>query len=51
MDYKNPDFSLKKQFRMQQSIKKVMLTFLRDVKGPKTIDFLEKGSTINRTLA
>ena len=44
---KHTDFFGKKKFRAQQSVKKVMLTVFWDMKGPITIDFLEKGATVN----
>ena len=34
-------------FRVQQSLKKVILTFFWNMKGLVTIDFLEKGPTVN----
>ena len=42
-------FLVKKIFQVQQSVKKVMLTVFWDIKGPMTIDFLEKGATVNNT--
>ena len=37
----------KKKFHAQQLTKNVMLTVFWDLKGPITIDFLEKGTTVN----
>ena len=37
----------KKMFWVQWSVKKVLLTVFWNMKGPVTIDFLEKGTTIN----
>ena len=34
-------------FQVQQSVKKVMLTAFWNMKGPITINFLEKGATVN----
>ena len=36
-----------KKFWAEQSVKKVMLTVFWDMKGPITIDFLEKDATVN----
>ena len=36
-----------KKSRMQQSVKKVMLTVCWDMKVPITINFREKGTTVN----
>ena len=44
--YREAYFS-QKVFPTQLSVKKVMLTVFRDMKGPITIDFLEKGATLN----
>ena len=38
---------VKKKFQVQQSVKKVVMTILGDIKRPFTTDFLEKGATIN----
>ena len=35
------------KIRMQRSVKKVMLTVFKKMKGAITIDFLEKGATVN----
>ena len=47
MEWKHIDFMLKKKFWVQQSVKEVMLTVFLDRKGPITIDFPEKGATVN----
>ena len=38
-----------KKFQLPQSVKKVMLTVFWEMKGPATIDFLQKGITVNST--
>ena len=45
MEWKHP--LVKKKFNTKWSVKKVMLTVFLDMKGPITIDFLEKGATVN----
>lgn len=47
MQWKHTASPVKKKFRAQRSVKKVMLTVFWDVKGPITISFLEKGTTVN----
>ena len=47
MERKHTDSPLKKIFHVQQSVKKVMLTVFLDMRDPITIDFLEKGETVN----
>ena len=49
MEGKKTESLVKKRFRAQRSVKKVMLNVFRSMKGSITIDFLEKGSTINST--
>ena len=43
---KSLTFQQIKKFHVQWSIKKVLLTIFWDMKGPVTIDFLEKGVTV-----
>ena len=38
---------LKKKFHVQWSVKKIMLTIFWHMQGPITIDFFEKGTTVN----
>ena len=45
----SPTLPKRKNIQVQQSVKKVMLTVFGDMKGPITIDFLEKDVTINST--
>ena len=47
MKWKRTDIPVKKKLWAQQSVKKVMLTVLWDMKRLITIDFLEKGATEN----
>ena len=47
MEWKHRDSLVNKKFWVQQSLKKVMLTVFWDMKGPITVDFLEKGATVN----
>ena len=42
IEWKHSNFPVKKNFWVQQSVKKVMLTTLWDMKGAIIIDFLEK---------
>ena len=44
---KHTDSPVKKKFWAQQSVKKVVLTFFRDMKWPISIYFLEKAFTVN----
>ena len=41
------DSPIIKNYRAQKSVKNVTLTAFRDTKGAITIDFLEKGATVN----
>ena len=41
------DSPVKKLFQSQLSVKKVMLAVFKDMKGHISMDFLEKGTTIN----
>ena len=41
------DIPLKKKLRAQHLVNNVTLTVFLDMKGPITIDFLEKGATVN----
>ena len=41
------DSPVNKQFRLQQSVKKAMLTVFWDMKRLISIDFLEKSATVN----
>ena len=41
------DSPVKEKFHAQQSVKKVMLTKFRDMKGPIIIDFFGKSATVN----
>ena len=43
IEWKHTDFPVKKSFRMQQWVKKVMQTVVWNIKG--RTDFLEKGGT------
>ena len=43
----NIDSPVKKKFPAQRPVKKVILTVFWDMKGPITIDFLEKDATVN----
>ena len=45
MEEKQTD-SLVKKLQVLQSVKKVLLTVFWDMKGPITIDFIEKGTTV-----
>ena len=45
--WKQTDSPVKKKFRAQQPVKKVMLTFFSFLKGPITIEILEKSASIN----
>ena len=45
--WKHTDSPVKKKFQTQQSIKNIMLTVFRDIKGHIIIDFVEKGATVN----
>ena len=47
MKWKHTDYPLKKRFQTQRGAKKVMLTVFCNMKGPMTIDFVEKGATLN----
>ena len=47
IEWKCTDSQVKKKFREQYSVKKVMLTVFWDMKGLITIDFLEKVATVN----
>ena len=47
MEWKHTDSPVKKKFWVQQLVKKVILTVFRDMKGPITINFPEKGTTVN----
>ena len=49
LEWKHIDSPAKKKFRIQHSVKKVMLTVFCDMKGTITIDFLEKDTTVNST--
>ena len=40
---------LRKKFLVQLSVKKIMLTVFWDMKGPITIDILEKGAIVSST--
>ena len=42
IEWKNTDSLVRKNFLAEKSLKKVMLALFRDMKGPITIDFLEK---------
>ena len=46
-EWKHTDSPVKNKFCTQQSVKKVMLTVFWYMKGPITIDFLEKCATVN----
>ena len=46
MEWKYTDFLVKKKFQPEQSVK-VMRTVFWNMIGPITIDFLEKGATVN----
>ena len=46
--WKHNDSQVKKKFWAKQSVKKVMLTVFYDIKKPITVDFLEKGTTVNK---
>ena len=46
MERKHIDSPVKKTFWVLQSVK-VILTVFWDMKGPMTIDFIEKGATVN----
>ena len=41
MERKDTDSPVKKKFRAQQSVKKIMMAVFWDMKGPVIIDFLE----------
>ncbi|XP_067947100.1 histone-lysine N-methyltransferase SETMAR-like [Watersipora subatra] len=45
--WKHPSSPVTKKFRVQRSVKKVMLTVFWDVRGPITVSFLEQGTTVN----
>ena len=47
MEWKDIDYPLKKKFRAQKPIKKVLLSVFFDMKRPNVIDFLEKGAIVN----
>ena len=46
MEWKHADSLPKKKFWTHQSLKKVMRTVICDMKGPITIDFIQKGSIV-----
>ena len=48
MESKQTDSPVNEKFRVQQSVKKVMLIVFKDMKGPITIDFLEKVATVKQ---
>ena len=48
MEWKHTDFLVKKKFQAQQSVIKVILTVLLDMKGSMIIDFLKTVKTVNR---
>ena len=47
IEWKHPDSQVKKNFRVQWSVKKAMQKVFWDMKRPITIDFHEKGTTVN----
>ena len=47
MEGKHTESQVKEKFWAQQSVKNVMLTVSLDMKGPITIAFLKKGTTVN----
>ena len=47
MKWKHTDSPVKKKFRARRSVKNVMCIVFRNMKGPITINFLEKGPTVN----
>ena len=47
MDLKRADTSVREKFRAQLSVKKVILTFFKDMKGSIIIDFLLKTTNVN----
>ena len=48
MEWKQNDSSEKKMLQVQWSVKEVTLTVFWYMKEPITIDFLEKGATVDR---
>ena len=47
MEWKHVSSPVKKKFKSQKSLRKVMLTVFWDRNGPITISFLERGNTVN----
>ena len=47
MEWKTTDSPVMKNFRVELSLNKVMRTVFYDIKGSSTIDFQEKGATLN----
>lgn len=47
MEWKHVQSPTKKKFKSQRAVGKVMLTVFWDMKGPVTIDFLQRGTTVN----
>ena len=47
MERKHIDSLVKKKFRAQWLVKKIILTVFKDIQGSITVDFLEKNPTVN----
>ena len=47
MEWKHKGYLVKEKLQVRRSVKQVKLTVFRNVKRPMTINFLEKGATVN----